>query len=837
MSSSRYPDKQPLRDDNIRLIRILPGNWEDEIRCDLYTESLSKRPKYHALSYVWGSALVKKPIKLNDSTFEATTNLESALRHLRHQRLGLPLWVDALSINQTDNQERTHQVQLMGNIYKSCLRVLVYLGDDLKVYYSKANPNKDIPSLPAMTAFYFNSTDRPYITRFLGKPSKAKVAQWRSELVDPMRDRTFETVQIFSFIRALSYMDHLSDLPILSPGKKNNFAESDLHHLFEILSRLMRAPSTKWWTRIWTVQEVVLPPEITLMCGTVSAPWPMFVEAAQKFREHILSCCSGIQSSLSKYCREEIVHFMKEVDNVEDSRTVYRHTAARSRSCDNVSILSYPDYSWGTKLSLLSIQIKFRRREASDARDKVYALLSLVCRPADQPAILPDYTLDISEVYTVAAVQCICDSRVLAILTAASMIRPCPKLPTWVPNWECLDEKDFGERLRMTGFYGTTPSLSRLPTMQYFSADRKPMLMLEGRCLDYVTHVGETITEDTLEDKLRSPLSWKDSKGNMHVMSNTHKTSEFWRVLCADIVWDDGHCRRATPKDHAKFLIWDIFSELSIIDTNMDSLSHLLSRSERLRLMLGALRNAEYISENNAGRVGMIFCAMFPDKAERQLLISKAFKTDVLDEGTETQKSLAAPIDISNDAVEEMPLSKGAGHSVLPLIPQDSLTPGQAQSGLELVDWVRMRSLVEGLYETKTTSGNTGSWDPLNPFWNTISSARLSVTVATEGRRIFGTKSGFIGLGPESLEHGDKLFLLNGGNTPFILREYTPEPKRRRSKRIWNKLKRPSAIEDTRNHYTFVGDCYVHGLMDAETLEENLISRDKVGVWQEISLL
>jgi hypothetical protein len=39
-------------------------------------------PQYLALSYVWGDATVTKAIKVNDHAFQATTNLESALRTL-----------------------------------------------------------------------------------------------------------------------------------------------------------------------------------------------------------------------------------------------------------------------------------------------------------------------------------------------------------------------------------------------------------------------------------------------------------------------------------------------------------------------------------------------------------------------------------------------------------------------------------------------------------------------------------------------------------------------------------------------------------------------------------
>ena len=38
----------------IRLIELLPGGWEDDLRCNIHTISLETPPVYDALSYSWG---------------------------------------------------------------------------------------------------------------------------------------------------------------------------------------------------------------------------------------------------------------------------------------------------------------------------------------------------------------------------------------------------------------------------------------------------------------------------------------------------------------------------------------------------------------------------------------------------------------------------------------------------------------------------------------------------------------------------------------------------------------------------------------------------------------
>ena len=53
------------------------------------------------------------------------------LRFVRPWRTPRTVWVDALCINQKNIQERNHQVPQIGQIYRNCLRVVVFLGSDL----------------------------------------------------------------------------------------------------------------------------------------------------------------------------------------------------------------------------------------------------------------------------------------------------------------------------------------------------------------------------------------------------------------------------------------------------------------------------------------------------------------------------------------------------------------------------------------------------------------------------------------------------------------------------------------------------------------------------------
>lgn len=125
----------------IRLLEILPRCEEEHkiVCCRVFKTYLppnssgSDAQHYNSLSYVWGDPFPSVDIVLNGSRMAVTKNLESALRHLRDSSTPevqrLPVWVDAICINQDDLKERNEQVRIMRHVYRKAHRVISYLGD------------------------------------------------------------------------------------------------------------------------------------------------------------------------------------------------------------------------------------------------------------------------------------------------------------------------------------------------------------------------------------------------------------------------------------------------------------------------------------------------------------------------------------------------------------------------------------------------------------------------------------------------------------------------------------------------------------------------------------
>lgn len=116
--------------DSIRIFILDPGKTTDPIRGKLVVRNLSEvECTYEALSYTWGDPnSLTSSIEFTEESLPITTNLDVALRQLRSETDTRTLWIDAVCINQQDNNEKGHQIALMHEIYRKAKSVIMWLG-------------------------------------------------------------------------------------------------------------------------------------------------------------------------------------------------------------------------------------------------------------------------------------------------------------------------------------------------------------------------------------------------------------------------------------------------------------------------------------------------------------------------------------------------------------------------------------------------------------------------------------------------------------------------------------------------------------------------------------
>lgn len=219
----------PSSSEYVRLIELLPVADADQlIHCKLRVVRLSDKPDYVALSYVWGDETTRRPACVNGLQITITEQLDLALRRVRDGTDERVLWADALCINQRNLAERNNQVQLMGQIFSSARRVLVFLG----------------PTKPGL--------DKALATLDSSKIGQQADHLWRKGIDSTNQDGN--STQQF----------HL---------EVEGFMASITEESYAAIRDLATRP---YWTRTWILQEVFVARQIDVLYGSVLLPWHLF---------------------------------------------------------------------------------------------------------------------------------------------------------------------------------------------------------------------------------------------------------------------------------------------------------------------------------------------------------------------------------------------------------------------------------------------------------------------------------------------------------------------------------------------------------------------------------
>jgi hypothetical protein len=125
------PLYKPLDSPNaMRIVQLKRGSADKRIKCNLvHMDRADGSIPYEALSYEWGQPSNEDPfIAVDTHLVQIRKNLFDALQHIRLEAKDRYIWIDSLSIDQSNLKERGQQVKMMGSIYSSAEHVVVWLG-------------------------------------------------------------------------------------------------------------------------------------------------------------------------------------------------------------------------------------------------------------------------------------------------------------------------------------------------------------------------------------------------------------------------------------------------------------------------------------------------------------------------------------------------------------------------------------------------------------------------------------------------------------------------------------------------------------------------------------
>jgi hypothetical protein len=93
-----------LEEGQIRLLRMIAT--EPNLHAEIHVVSMDHALTYNALSYAWGNIPLFDRILINDGYIDIGGNLAAFLRHMGYHR-ETRVWIDAVCINQNDNDEKS----------------------------------------------------------------------------------------------------------------------------------------------------------------------------------------------------------------------------------------------------------------------------------------------------------------------------------------------------------------------------------------------------------------------------------------------------------------------------------------------------------------------------------------------------------------------------------------------------------------------------------------------------------------------------------------------------------------------------------------------------------
>ncbi|KAI1748596.1 HET-domain-containing protein [Xylaria castorea] len=381
--------------------------------------------RYEALSYVWGVQQQQQQhyIFLDGRArrFPVTRNLYEALRSLRLPHSDRRLWVDAVCINQGDHEEKKVQLGLLRRVYRQAEKVIAYLPlppQDLKninelvgkilkagrLYREKEGAETGSSSSPGQQQQQqqrngqeqFNSISDWDVVEVAWKESEPFSA---ALLENPLRDRRSSYLEDFGLPR--------EDSP-----------------LWDSWRRMFASP---YFRRIWILQEIALGRNLRFWFGSAGGDAELLFVAHGLLSRYSGAVNMGYTAPSGRY------------DSYgEDTRAVSRTVMVGSRNAARMfrERLSVRNDGSGDKLiDMLAMMTTF---QATDARDKIYALLGLTCDGeffAQHVSYAPwDSTEKIFIKFARLFVER--DDGIEVLLQAGLRDEEDDEWPSWVPHWD-----------------------------------------------------------------------------------------------------------------------------------------------------------------------------------------------------------------------------------------------------------------------------------------------------------------------------------------------------------------------------------------------------------------
>ncbi|KAK0109250.1 hypothetical protein ONS96_003072 [Cadophora gregata f. sp. sojae] len=380
--------------DHIRLLLLHPRFGFRPVSGSMVDGPYMRLLFYEAISYTWGNPERTEEIMVDGCRMMVTKSVYEVLATLSSQFLPQLLWIDAICIDQENEEEKEQQVPIMDTIYSNALFTTVFLGQS---------------PLPESTIAARKDGILPY--QFDG--------------IVPPDDQTrnhFETARLtistFNEFNILKY-------PLRSSGKT-------MYELYEAFL----SPSTKsrqwqalitflqhpWFARVWVVQEVALSPHVQVRYGDETIDWRIMASAVTMIHNlrHFRLWLEWSHNVQIRHAEHSSLYNIMRIDKLREN------------------LWPSEKYGFAKEVTITHVLAESTYFKATNPRDQVYGLMSLCGKKS---ALTVDYQASVESVYMAAAKELI-DKKSMGLLFGLAGIgnrtgreEGTLDLPSWVPDW------------------------------------------------------------------------------------------------------------------------------------------------------------------------------------------------------------------------------------------------------------------------------------------------------------------------------------------------------------------------------------------------------------------
>lgn len=778
---------------------------QPSISCSLISASLNDPPSYTALSYTWGKladGLVT--ILINGRKFEAQTNLARALDSLYQDLNHGWLWVDAVCINQKDEQEKAWQLEQMVSVYETAALVLVWLGP------AQNESDLAIEKLRELGQQVLARKEES----LLYEVEDAELAE------ESVREHAAKTRMRHEEVEALmeKYYPGHSDLtftgsavtPPIEPIPDDHTTLADLLSGLEISDRssstvpwgpfkelLMR----QWWQRVWVVQELTVARNVMFACGTKRILWPQLYAAfwaMYRFSGGIKAFMGGPSPLASQiHLKNELSEsplFKIDTELTASHFNLSAHFQLRHRAFWQ----KHPRnrLSLWELLVMASSPVLKQGIQATQKKDFIWALKGLSSDADGFRIDWPDLYIKTDEVaFTEVARALILSAGSLSLLSYNRSLNQQGstegggemQLPSWVPNWFIRPEyqipnlaKSLNERL--DDEFACSGALT-LPEDTFSRADRR-ILTLRGWTIGEVDAIMKMAPEFPLKELKQPPLVFEAAIywiREVYRFCNPGEdiqidTNEIISTLLADqTISSDPRTTqwiRLTPEEKAG--IAQHFDEIIRQEASFEQVAGDLMVEETYFADPKLVKKVKDEIIDELARANDIDSMLLRDPESRD-------RNPEDEDGHYTISDACVEIGV---AVAMIGYEKGYDSQ-----DEDYKSKISSIIGAGFFE----DDFVNRLMVKKFISSQSPAIQALQEFNRFL----IFAWIQMDHRRLFKVGENHIGLGPEHTQVGDEVVIAKGSAVPFVIRPPNLEGN--------------GALDSK-----FIGECYVHGVMDGE---------------------